>query len=256
MRIAYPLFFAGMITASSVVLATAGVVRAAERDCGGYGPLSEGPKTSLGRIGAGAARTYFIRNGSDAKDCPNATDACRAKAFLVTGDRVIANQTVGAFVCADFIGAKSTSRRSGWLPASAIVPETPPPIALADWLGKWSQIEAAITIEPGSKSGTLSISGDATWGSLDPERVKRGAVHLGNIEGITSPNGADLSFAMGDSDTLPVDKGDESACKVWMRRLGAYLLVNDNNNCGGMNVSFGGVYTRNIEPPKGKTKRR
>ncbi|MGH6843688.1 MAG: hypothetical protein ACRECU_02990, partial [Methylocella sp.] len=93
-----------------------------------------------------------------------------------------------------------------------------------------------------------------TYGSLDPDRVKRGAVNIGIIEGMTSPKGAALSFTMGEGATLPVDKGDEGDCKVWMRRLGPYLLVNDNNNCGGMNVSFSGVYTRKIEPPKGTTK--
>jgi hypothetical protein len=29
-----------------------------------------------------------------------------------------------------------------------------------------------------------------------------------------------------------------------MQRLGPYLLVKDNNNCGGMNVSFTSVYRR------------
>jgi hypothetical protein len=255
MRAAYSFFLAGMITAIFMVLAAGGVARAADSDCWGYyGPLSEVSKSSLGRISAGVARTYFVKNGSDAKGCPNATDACRAKAFLVPGDRVILKQTVGAFVCADFIGTKRIQSRPGWLPASAIVPETPPPITLADWLGKWSQVEATITFKPGSKAGTLSISGDATWGSLDPERVKLGAIHVGNIEGTTSPNGADLSFAMGENGTLPVDKGGESDCKVWMRRLGPYLLVSDNNNCGGMNVSFSGIYSRNAAPPQGRAK--
>jgi hypothetical protein len=29
-----------------------------------------------------------------------------------------------------------------------------------------------------------------------------------------------------------------------MQRIGPWLLVNDNNNCGGFNVSFRGFYTR------------
>jgi hypothetical protein len=35
-----------------------------------------------------------------------------------------------------------------------------------------------------------------------------------------------------------------------MRRLGPYLLVSDNNNCGGMNVSFWGVYKKSGTAPK------
>jgi hypothetical protein len=218
-------------------------------DCTGFSSASEGFDVALGRIGAGAPRTYFVRNASDAKGCPNAAKACRAKAFLVPGDRVILGRTSGSFVCADFIGRKGMTR-SGWLPADAVIMETHPPISLDDWLGQWSQIEATITIKRGKKPGELSVAGDATWGALDPDRVKRGAVHVGSIEGAVSPNGADLSFAMGEGATLPVDKGEESDCKVWMHRIGPYLLVKDNNNCGGMNVSFWGIYTRNANPPR------
>ena len=100
-------------------------------------------------------------------------------------------------------------------------------------------------MKPSSKAGALSISGEATWGGLDPERIKSGAVHIGSIEGVAAPVGGSLSFAMTDNDaTLPVDQGKDTDCKVWMRRLGPYLLVSDNENCGGANVSFQGVYTR------------
>ena len=174
--------------------------------------------------------------------CPNATDACRDKAFVVPGNRVIVSQSQGAFVCADYIGAKGADR-AGWLAASAISRETQPPFALADWTGEWTREEASVSLKAGPKPGELSLKGNAAWGSMDPDRVKRGAVNVGEIEARVRPAGAALSFAMGSDATLPVNKGNSSDCKVWMRRLGAYLLVDDNNQCGGMNVTFRGVYT-------------
>jgi hypothetical protein len=99
-------------------------------------------------------------------------------------------------------------------------------------------MESDITIKPGAKPGTLSISGDATWGGFDPERVKKGAVHTGEIAGLASPSGPTLAF----------DDATDSDCKLWMHRLGPYLLVSDSYNCGGMNVTFWGVYTRGSLP--------
>jgi hypothetical protein len=37
---------------------------------------------------------------------------------------------------------------------------------------------------------------------------------------------------------------DESSCVVKLHRRGPYLVVSDNGNCGGLNVSFGGIYTK------------
>jgi hypothetical protein len=120
----------------------------------------------------------------------------------------------------------------------------PSSIGRDDWTGTWLREEATITVTAATRAGALSIHGDATYGAEDPERVKRGAVNVGAIEATMAPTGANLSFAMGDTATLPVDKGADTDCKVWMRRLGPYLLVDDNNQCGGMNVSFRGAYVR------------
>jgi hypothetical protein len=120
---------------------------------------------------------------------------------------------------------------------------SPSALALSDWTGSWSREEATIDVKPASKAGALSIEGQATFGALDPDRAKRGDINTGDFEGVVIPNGADLSFPMGDDGApLPVDQAE--GCKVWMGRLGRYLLVSDNWNCGGMNVTFSGVYTR------------
>lgn len=213
-----------------------------EADCLGYGALSDNPSLALGHVGDGAPRTNFVRN-SDAKGCPSDAASCRDKGYLVPGNPVIVGRTRGTFVCVDYIGSKGADR-AGWLPAASVVRDGAPSVGQPDWLGTWTQIESTITIKRAKEAGDLAIHGDATFGALDPDRVKRGAVNVGEIEAKVAPRGADLAFAMGTDRTLPVDKGEDGDCKVWMRRLGPYLLVDDNNNCGGMNVSFRGAYMR------------
>jgi xylose isomerase len=68
----------------------------------------------------------------------------------------------------------------------------------------------------------------------DPDRVKRGAVHVGALGTQGVPKGDRLNVV--DTDGYP--------CRVRMRLLLPYLIVADNGACGGMNVSFSGVYRR------------
>jgi hypothetical protein len=247
-----PLRRPNILVVGVFVLGTSVTARAEDGNCySGFAPLAGNPEIALGRINSSALRTYFIRNSSELKGCPSAEVECRGKSYLVPGNRVVLSRTNGAFVCVDFADTRGVPRL-GWVLASAVDHEPAAPVTLADWFGVWTEVEAKITLKPSSKAGMLSISGDAIWGSLDPERVKAGAVHIGSIEGIAAPEGAALSFAMGaNGATLPVDKGEEGDCKVWMRRLGPYLPVSDNNNCGGMNVSFSGLYKKSGAPPKG-----
>ena len=76
------------------------------------------------------------------------------------------------------------------------------------------------------------------------DRVKRGNVNIGQFEAKGTATGPEFAFDAAEKGTLPVDKGEDGDCKVWMRRLGPYLLVDDNNACGGFNVTFRGIYRR------------
>lgn len=213
------------------------------RDCTGWGALSDNPKVESGKV-VGEGRINFVKSAIDDKACPADTAACRRKAFLVAGNGVVLGARLEKFVCATFVNGKGIET-SGWLPAAAVTVDAGgAPLAAKDWVHTWMREEATIKITPGAKDA-LAISGDATYGAQDPDRVKRGAVNIGSIAAKIAPKGDALSFAMGDDDkTLALDKGDEFACKVWMRRVGPYLLVDDNMNCGGNNVSFRGTYAR------------
>lgn len=185
----------------------------------------------------GAPRTHFVRD--DAPDCPNGGPACRTRAFLVPGDVVLVADARDGFVCAAFAASGGAST-TGWLPRDALVPDTANP---ADWAGRWKRLEADITITK-APGGALRVHGDATWGAGDPERVRNGGVHTGELDGMASIAHDVLAFTMGEGGTRPYDKGDETDCRVRMLRRGPYLVVTDNTYCGGANVSFTGIYRR------------
>jgi hypothetical protein len=228
--------------AAAAAIIAACPARGEDAVCGSVPELSATPDLALGHISSAADRVHFVKDAAAQSGCPSRAPACAERAYLVPGDRVIISGRRDTFICATYINAQGGDR-SGWLPADAVAGDSAAPVALADWLGKWSGIEASITVKAG-KAGALRIEGEATYGAKDPGRVKRGAVNTGEIEGEMTPAGDRLSFAMGDSATLPMDKGDEFSCKVWMQRVGPWLIVDDNNNCGGANVTFRGFYTR------------
>ncbi len=199
----------------------------------------------LGRINNLSPRVNFVKRDVFQKGCPNGSAACKDRAYLVPGDEVVISGSSGDFVCATYAN-RTGAVTDGWLPRAAIslVREEPVPMP-GGWTGEWkSGSEQTIVIEAGGGQGKLKIKGDATWGAFDPGRVARGAVNIGELDGEAPVRGASLSFGMGENGPLPYEEADEYDCRVEMRRLGPYLLVKDNNRCGGHNVTFTGVYRR------------
>jgi hypothetical protein len=92
------------------------------------------------------------------------------------------------------------------------------------WVGTWVAQEAEITIK---RSGDeLVVSGFAMWHHQN----------TGEVNGKARPKGDLLQIG--------AEETEEDACKVNLQSFGPYLLVDDNQNCGGLNVSFGGTYRR------------
>jgi hypothetical protein len=61
-------------------------------------------------------------------------------------------------------------------------------------------------------------------------------VHIGELDHSAKPSLNKLK--LGETDD------DEFACKVAMQLVGKFLIVSDNLNCGGANVTFSGVYLK------------
>ena len=188
-----------------------------------------------------SARVNFIKSPYDddftAAACPAATDACRKKSYLVTGDLVLVGKTQGDFTCASYQSplAKKQIWTTGWLPGAALASVAPMPSPkTADWVGTWYHPGGSIGIKRGA-GGKLRIEG---------EMVVPGArdVHTGAIEAQVMPGKDTIAFM--DDGSIPFEKADEGECRVRMQRFDSWLMVEDNDGCGGAGVSFTGLYRR------------
>jgi len=174
--------------------------------------------------GARGSRVYF---SGDEEGCPGASAKCRQKAYLVPGNEVLTSRTFGDWVCAWYQPARG-SETVGWLPAERLgVSEPAARPALALWLGAWGFHDNSLRLSRGGKAGELRVAGDATWVGVNP-----GNAHVGEVSGEAVPAGNALNV------------GAEDDCRLTLRLVGSYLVAADNKQCGGVNVTFDGVYRR------------
>jgi hypothetical protein len=229
------------LAAVAAAVLPVGSARAAIDDCDGVDP-GNGPDVSLMRVRPAHLRLYFINSpGKTLPDCPSGAQACRLKAFLVPGDLVLVQRTEESFVCATYRSQRGAVTE-GWLPFAALeaVDVSVPPRVSA-WAGRWVRDEEArITLTP--RADVIAIDGVATSGATDPARVQQGAVNTGVLEGSVEPQGNMLALGEGYDGTRPPAAGSD--CVARLRLFARYLVAEDNNTCGGNNVSFTGVYVR------------
>jgi hypothetical protein len=254
--------FAILLMAVAMPLAAPPYARAEDAGAADCNPVPDlifnAAEPILREVAPGTARLHFVKDGSAQPGCPNAGQACAAPLFVIPGDPLVVTGTRGDFACATFTGpAPKTISTSGWLPRAALVIAAPAAGgaqagAVGDWLGDWRsgpEQHIRITRTPDDR---ITLDGEATWGGRDPDRVKRGAVNTGDFVATVAIAGGHLAFLVGDQGTpLPYDQQrakDESLCGLKFWRLGPYLVVADNLQCGGNNVTFTGIYRRTGKP--------
>jgi hypothetical protein len=182
----------------------------------------------------------FIKSPYDddfkASSCPADTEACRKKSYLVTGDLVLTGKTRGAFTCVVYQSprAKKQIWTIGWLLSSALQPVAPMPSPkTSDWLGTWSHPGGDIEIKQVA-DGKLSIEGEMVVPTAQD-------AHTGEIAAKVMPGKDTIAFV--DDGSTPFEK-DGGECRVRMQRIGTWLMVEDNEGCGGAAVTFTGLYRR------------
>jgi hypothetical protein len=200
-------------------------------------------KVALARIITQDARLHFIA-GASRRSCPSAARACRFRTYLVPGDEVLVDAAEGPYVCAFFKSQHGPETRA-WLPRAAVQIAPAEAAPARQWAGKWERDrEAQIIIK--SEGDDVEVSGSAMWGSYDPQRVRRGSVHVGDLEGKGKPRGQTLAIGY-DPDRSGFPPGKDQppdSCAAKLELHGRYLVVEDNMGCGGLNVSFTGTYVR------------
>jgi len=187
-------------------------------------------------------RVNFVKSPYDddfkAESCPAATEACRKKSYLVTGDLVLTGRTRGNFTCVSYQSTqtKKASWTTGWLPSTALAPVAPMTAPkMADWIGTGEQPHGEIEIKPGGIGGRLQIEGEMVVPTARD-------FHTGAISAQVMPNSGSIAFL--DDGWLPFETKCDSGCRVRMHRIGPWLLVEDNSDCGGAGVTFTGLYHR------------
>jgi hypothetical protein len=132
----------------------------------------------------------------------------------------------GAWTCGYVSGHNGAG--PAWVASDAlrIVPhdEHPSPSA---WVGIWSGGEDRVRIRLADKAGALHLAGSAVWHGAYTS-------HLGHTRGIASPIGNRLHF---------VENGPGS-CTINLVLLNRYILAEDNQACGVLNVRFQGIWKR------------
>lgn len=219
-----------------------------------YGAVTFGhdnPEIRLMRVTTTSARLPFYQNRTEKTPfCPAEVDGCKLRSFVVPGDLLLVGRDLDGFACAAYVSpnvrrVNAQFRETiGFVPVTELRQITVATTSRENWAGDWFRsAEAQIKIEPDS-GGKLKITGQATFGAHDPERVRRGAVNTGELDAVVDlPRQNMIGLGQGYDGSKPLGD-DRSECRARLRLFGPYLVVEDNGGCGGNAVSFTGVYVR------------
>lgn len=208
-----------------IVCAALGVAGAARAGPVAATLCSNGPAAQsfgLAKI-VGAPKVYL-------KNCPPGAADCTElpkTPYVIPGDEVIVGGRAGNAVCV--AKPNRLGDTAGWVTEYQVELETAPPAPVSAWVGHWVQ-PGGDTIDLKSKGAGLAVSGNACWPSCTGKTTY--GPHVGDLEGAATPAGGRLAI------------GSDDDCEAQMWLVGAYLVVFDNMGCGGMNVTFTGVYQR------------
>jgi hypothetical protein len=173
---------------------------------------------------SGQSRLYFL---DDTDGCPQPEAHCRGRSYVVPGDRLLTARIKDRYICALY--PNTGGGEAGWIEQSRIKPlpvENAP--KLSGWDGRWVQGDNQIRLT--ARGNRLAIHGSAYWPSASPSRKQRpGGPNLGGIDAMAQPAGNQVVFA-------------DAPCRVTATLVGRFLIVDDNSQCGGLNVRFRGVY--------------
>jgi hypothetical protein len=216
-----------------IALVMVGSAAAGAPECELYDQAYENAALFKVQAGEREQRVYFYSRPDSCNDAKPCTS--RRKTYLVTGDVVFGGPEESGFRCA-YYGSAKGNLIAGFLPAKNLRPfagedELSAGFLAGDWQMRLGPKLAPNTITiKAAGPGKVSATGSAYYQTA--ETVNEGSFES---DGVTVAKGAkQLLFR----DHSGAD------CEVTVHRRGPYLVVADNGNCGGLNVSFQGIYVR------------
>lgn len=153
--------------------------------------------------------------------------SCRGMPCLARGGVTgVELRQAGSSVCVGLPGKGKLATMFGWIPASRWRATDSSPQPVVRWVGVWQNQTAKIIVQSRG-DGQLDIRGHAVR-TLDANGSH-------DIYG-------DFAITGKPESGVVTGKDDDSSCEVSARLVGDYLVVTDDDACGGMGVSFAGMY--------------
>jgi hypothetical protein len=198
--------------------------------CSRHGDTSPPVTSRVVAIRAGtisAGNAILLRSTSE--------DVCAAgKHCSVNGAPLIHAGTAGvelgrsrSWVCVGVAGTRPLDVWYGWVSAERWQRDAYQETSPKAWIGVWQNEDAKIKIQSGDGTN-LDIVGNALWigGAM-------GNAHFGDFQTSGTPQDGVISMGVGSEPGL---------CQIALRVMGHFLFAADNQSCGGMNVTFNGLY--------------
>ena len=217
---------------------------------GGLEPSVEGPKRVASCLGAqfaeGPGPFHLVRPSPGqspafipADDaCLNAdASACRNHIPLDKSHAWFAGAHAGDWVCV------TDGRQFGWTRESQVTLGPIPDALPKDWRGEWNAEfgDVVIAVTPAVEGQRLHVKAEAEW-RAHPDSPP----HLGELDAdgellanelrLGEPKCLDLDYREAHRECLD--------CVARLMLINGRVFLKDNRMCGGMNVSFDGIYDR------------
>lgn len=219
-----------VLAALTLILTSHALAGACDREAS----LSDAAKVQLARV---TQKTNLHWGNWPDEGCQQA-GTCGQERSLVAGDQVVVTGAQGDWACVWY------SHPSGRVTWRRVMPRRNLQVvrfAATPLTGTWQAASNTLLLRPApNRLNRLLVRGSATWPFLnDPspdaqQQIARGGIHTGEIDAATPWQAGQTSARF----------KDQEGCELKVRTLGPYLLATDNGQCGGMNVTFEGIYRR------------
>lgn len=163
-------------------------------------------------------------------DCPKDSSDCEDNYSqpIKESTNIIISKILNGYYCSTNI---FDNNNSGFISSNNLIILKNKKFNINNLIGKWEDAYKVSTIDIYKKNGNLNISGKSFWYGLIDENGER-IIHVGAFESQLKTQVENKFFILTNDD-----------CFINFNIIdNKYLLAKDNLSCGGMNVSFSGIY--------------